>query len=336
MQTFRGKNGFQLLQSALLVLGLSLLSMLYPSGQVSAVSRLGCLGAAAGEYFLPGAGYAFTRQWDKAAIFGGLRWIAINQYSSAVNSEYYQKDIDSIYSVIKAEDSDSGKTETSIVLNKETWVADYYGSLYSNLLLITWGDLYQNECEPNTQTYEVMLSPFRFDQFYKKWTFWLPMAMSIVNYAYFSDNSKVDYLLKRGLRESELKRDTFSQFYMVGVGEEMFFRGTVQHHLFHTLMVDWDFSPETSRHLSVVGASVFFAAAHNGEGLTASPLGALLFGIYEGYVYHPSLSEFDLTTAIAIHAWWDILVSYAILNHADFTETQKAVHVPIIRVGFNF
>jgi len=303
--------------------------------QVLAVSRLGCLGAAAGEYFLPGSGYAFTRQWDKAAIFGGLRWIAGNQYFLAAGSEHFQEN-DSVYSVVKADDSESGKTETTIVLNKETWVADYYASLYGNLLLITWADLYQNECEPNTKTYELMLSPFRFDHFYKKWTFWLPMAMLLANYATFTDNSNVEYFLQRGLKESELKRDTFSQYYMVGVGEEMFFRGTVQHHLYFMLMDNWGISPQTSRHLSIAGAAAFFAAAHNGEGLTATPAGAFLFGIYEGYVFHPSISEFDLVTTIAIHAWWDILISYAILNHAEFTETQKSVRIPVFRVGFNF
>ena len=313
----------------------STLFLLITNGQSLAVSRLGCLGAAAVEYIVPGAGYAFTKQWDKALVFGGARWITRDQFFLAAGSEHYQEN-GTVYRVVDADDSVSGKTETNIYMNKETWTAEYNASLNLNLLLISWADLYQNDCKINTETYQLMLSPFRFDLFYKKWSFWLPMAMRIASYATFSDNSKVEYFLQRGLTAADLKRDTFSQLYMVGIGEEMFFRGTVQHHLFFTLMDDWGFSAQVSRHLAVVGASAFFAAAHNGEGFAATPTGAFFFGLYEGYVYHPSLSEFDLATAIAIHAWWNILISYAILNHAEFTESQKSIRVPVFRIGFNF
>ncbi|MCP4757347.1 MAG: hypothetical protein GY866_41330, partial [Proteobacteria bacterium] len=83
--------------------------------------------------------------------------------------------------------------------------------------------------------------------------------------------------------------------------------------------------------------SAVFAAAHDGSGFTASPLGAFLFGIYEGYfVYHPTLDQFDLTTAIALHAWWDILFTYLVLNKADFDESQAKIKIPIFSVGFTY
>lgn len=301
-----------------------------------AVSRLGCLGAGAAEYLLPGSGYLFTGQWDKSIILGGGRWIAGNQYYQAATSEYYQEDRGDIYKVIEAEDSESEKTEISIYLNKETWQADFYGNIYGNLLFITWGDMYQHGCQSNTETYRWMLSPFRFDHFYNKWWFWVPFVYQMGMYAYFSDYAKVEYHLQRGLRESDLKQTAFPENYMIGVGEEMFFRGTVQHYLFEQLDNFWGFSPSASRYLSIAGASAIFAAAHDGSGFTASPLGAFFFGIYEGFVYHPSIEEFDLTTAIAIHSWWDIWVYYAILNHAEFKEYDTDARIPVFKIGFRF
>lgn len=306
------------------------------SSKAYGVNSWGCFGLGAAEYFVPGLGYAITRQWDKAIILGGARWMSAIKYGEAVESDYYQEDVDDIYDTINADDSGSGKTETTVTLTKETWQANYYGSLYTNLLFTTWGDLYQNRCEPNTETYSLMLSPFRFDHFYKKWQFWLPVAIALGSYSTFDDSSTVDYYLSRGLTESSIKRDSFSQYYMVGVGEEMFFRGTLQNYLFETFSKDWGISPGFSRHLSVLTGSAIFAAAHTGSGFTANPAVAFVFGVYEGYVYHPSLEEFDLMTAIAIHSWWDLLITYSILNHAEFTESQAQVEVPLFKIGFRF
>lgn len=321
---------------------LILVSLFTLEGSASAMNRLGCLGLGAAEIWVPGLGYGISRQWDKAAIIGGSRWVFSSLAYPSYDSEHYQDDPDDIYETVDAEDSESGKTETHITLNKETWDANYYSSLNFNLLLVTWGDLYQHSCEPNTETYDLMLSPFRFNHFYKKWEFWVPIGLLLANYAYQAgtpkseSDTRVKYYLRRGLTESDIKRDSFPKYYMVGVGEEMFFRGTLQHYFFETMKDRWAMSPSASRHLSILGASAVFAAAHDGTGFTANARWAFLFGIYEGYVYHPSLESFDLTTAIAIHAWWDILVTYTILNNAEFTESQSKMEVPLISIGFRY
>ncbi len=311
-------------------------SVFLSNSSLFAVGRLGCLGAGMAEYLVPGLGYALTKQWDKAIFLGGARWIASNHVYVALDSGYYQDDSDEIYKYIDADESESGKYETKVYLNKETWTGRYYSSMYADLLLTTWGDLYQHGCRPNTETYSLMLSPFRVNHFYNKWAFWVPLAFLVGNSIYFSGESQVDFYLKRGLKSSDLEKDSFSQLYMVGVGEEMFFRGTVQHYFFELMKDSWDFSPFLSRHLSVVGASAVFAAAHDGAGFSTNPFGAFLFGIYEGYfIYHPSLNEFDLTTAIALHSWWDIIVAYSIFNNADFHESQN-IRIPIFSIGFEY
>lgn len=307
-----------------------------------AMNRLGCLGLGAAEAWVPGLGYVISRQWDKAIVFGTTRMIASGMAYESYNSKYYQDDSDDIYQTVDKDDSASGKEETHIYMNRETWNADFYNSLNFNLLLTTWGDLYQHSCKPNTETYDLMLSPFRLDHFYKKWVFWVPMAFLVANYAYQAGNSgdesdtQVKYYLRRGLTESDLMRDSFPKYYMVGVGEEMFFRGTLQHYFFETMRDSWGFSPSVSRHMSIMGASAIFAAGHDGSGFTANSAWAFLFGVYEGYVYHPSLQSFDLMTAIAIHAWWDILVTYTVLHNADFTEEQAKVKIPLLSIGFRY
>jgi len=320
----------------LISLILSLLCWLSLTAQVTAVSRLECLGAAAAEYLVPGTGYLFTKQWDKAATLGGVRWMALSKVQAAYSSGYYQEDPEDIYFVTEADQSVSGKDEIRIVLNKETWEGNYFANIYGNLLLITWADFYQNSCEPNTDTYQLMLAPFRFDHFYDKWYFWAPLILAASNFSYYSDDAIVEYNLKRGLNRSDLRSQSFGEYYLVGVGEEMFFRGLVQNHLFNRLQESFGISPFWSRHLSVAGASAIFAAAHNGAGFTANPGSAFLFGLYEGYVYHNSLDEFDLITAIAIHSWWDILVTYAVLNNAEFNESQADVQIPLFQIGFKY
>ncbi len=318
------------------------------------LSSWGCFGAGAAEYFVPGLGYAITLQVDKALILGGGRWYTGRKYSDAADSDDYESDPDKIYRTTDRDDSESGKEEVSIYLNESTWEANYYGNLYSNLLLTTWGDLYQNGCQPNRETYSLMASPFRFSHFYDNWMFWLPMAIALANYRFISDETKIDYYLEKGLSERDLKNDSFSQYYMVGVGEEMFFRGTIQHYLFESMKGYWGMSAASSRHGSIFAASLLFAAAHSGKGFTANSAQAFLFGLYEGYVYHPSLEEFDLTTAIAVHAWWDLLVAYAILNNAEFHEDRENVYdgdssksktgngvarstvFPLMRIAFRF
>ncbi|MBT4267491.1 MAG: CPBP family intramembrane metalloprotease [Deltaproteobacteria bacterium] len=318
------------------------LLMIGVDGPLVAMSRLGCLGLGAAEVWVPGLGYGISRQWDKAIVFGSSRLITSSLAYSSYDTIYYQDDPDQIYQTVDKANTESGKTETRVYLNKETWDANYYSSLNFNLLLISLGDLYQHSCKPNTETYDLMLSPFRFDHFYKKWEFWIPIGVLIGNFAYFNEASekesetRVRYFLKRGLKESDLRRDSFPKYYFVGVGEEMFFRGTLQHYFFETMKDSWGVSPAASRHLSIAAASVVFAAGHDGNGFTADYFWAFMFGIYEGYVYHPSLESFDLMTAIAVHSWWDLLVTYTILNSAEFTESQAKVKIPLLSIGFRY
>ena len=299
------------------------------------VSSLGCFGAAFLELPVPGLGYGLTKQWDKMISFGLVRHGAIIKASEGFNSEYYQKP-DQIYVQRDAEESNSGKYETDVYLNRETWEARFYSSINFDLLLTTWGDMYLNDCENNVATYHSLAAPVDFPHFYKKWMFWAPISLLVYNHMTFDQYSEVNYFLGRGLTRNQLERESYAQYYLVGVGEEMFFRGTIQTAIFRLMRDDWDIHPRWSRHLSILSAASIFGAAHSGTGFSADSIQAFLYGVYQGYVFHPSLDEFDLTTAIAIHSWWDIIIAYTILSHAEFHETDSRVEVPLLQIGFMF
>lgn len=297
----------------------------------------GCTFTAIGEYFLPGLGYAITGQYGKMALFGGGRWIAYNHYFDAIESENYQDDPNEIYRNSEVEDAEGNKkTKTEIFMNKETWNANLYATYYSDVGLISMWDMYENNCQKNSDVYGVMMSPWRIDHFYNKWYFWVPIGLLAYNYATFNESQIIEYNLYNGLTQDDLRRDSFPLYYTVGVAEETFFRGVIQNYFYHSMINEFGWSPETSRHAAVWSAAAVFGMAHNGAGFSANSSAAFLMGAYFGYVYQPSVDEFDLTTAIALHAWWDIMVAYTIINHASYFESEEPIQVPIASVAFGF
>ena len=65
------------LNSKVIFYFLGLASMMVP---FQAHADLKCTGTALVEWLVPGLGYTINDDYDKALIFGGLRWWAINGY----------------------------------------------------------------------------------------------------------------------------------------------------------------------------------------------------------------------------------------------------------------
>lgn len=298
-----------------------------------------CWGMGVAEFFVPGLGYALTGQYDKALVIGGSRWVTGNHAVNMSEREDYQDDPDDIYVFTDAEENEDEKYVTDIYMNRSTWMYNYYGGLYQNLTFFTIWDLYEHQCQPNTDAYGYAAAPLNVAHWGTKWQFWLPMAVLAYNYATYNEFNETHWYLGNGLTESQIRNDAASLYYSVGVGEEMLFRGTIQKSLYNTFKAN-NFSPGTSRHLAVFSSAAIFGLAHSGDGFSANAASAFLFGVYEGYVYQPAVEEYDLTTAIAIHAWWDILLFYTILHHSDFKEYEGEVGadipIPLMKVSFLF
>lgn len=175
-------------------LGFILTLILSFSSTAYGVNSLACFGAAFLELPVPRLGYSLTKQWDKALSFGLVRHVAIDEARKNFNSGYYQ-DSDQVYVQRDAEESESGKFETDVYLNRETWEGSFYSTLNFDLLLTTWGDMYLNDCEDNVATYYSMMAPLDFPHFYKNWMLWAPISVLLYNYATFDEHSKVTYYL---------------------------------------------------------------------------------------------------------------------------------------------
>jgi len=80
-------------------------------------------------------------------------------------------------------------------------------------------------------------------------------------------------------------------------------------------------------------ASSLFAVAHDGSGFSANPGAAFLAGLYLGTVYHPAQGDFNLTEAIAIHSWWNSLISYKNYRDATFVERADGETAKTLRVN---
>ena len=135
------------------------------------------------------------------------------------------------------------------------------------------------------------------------------------------DTDKLTYHVDTDLSKTEMINMSFLQYQLVGVGEELLFRGVIQQSLFK--LYSNGLSKTISRWGSILTASAIFGAAHNGAGFSASPGIAFAAGIYLGWVYHPAEGDFDLIQPIAIHSWWDTILEHRRLQGGNFVERKQ-------------
>ena len=279
------------------------------------VSSLGCLGATVAEYLIPGLGYGVLGHYDKMIVLGGSRWMAINKYLAYSSSDDYEEYYKKIHK--KTELSD-GKEQHDFFYSRETYYANAYLSVYGNLTYTTFYDLYEKGCENNSETYGLMLAPFQVWEFGDELTFWAPTIWAS---SAPLDTDKLTYHVDTDLSKTEMINMSFLQYQLVGVGEELLFRGVIQQSLFK--LYSNGLSKNISRWGSILTASAIFGAAHNGAGFSASPGIAFAAGIYLGWVYHPADGDFDLIQPIAIHSWWDTILEHRRLQGGNYVERKQ-------------
>ena len=301
------------------------------------VSSLGCIGATVAEYLLPGLGYGLLGHYDKLLVFGGARWVTLNKYLQYSTEDDYEENFSNIY--IKRELEDD-KIQHDFFYSRETFYANAYSSMYGNLTFATFYDLYETGCDENTETFGLMLAPFQIWNYYDRWTFWVPTIWAS---SVSLESDVVIYHVDKDLSRNEMINTSFLKYQLVGIGEEMLFRGIIQQSLYNLYSIGMNKS--ISRWGSIITASAVFGAAHTGAGFTATPAIAFLAGLYLGIIYHPADGEFDLIEPIAIHSWWDTILEHRRLKGATFVEREKGDNAlnyfiwsnkfyPLI--GFNF
>ncbi len=279
------------------------------------VSSIGCIGATVAEYLLPGLGYGFLGHYDKMLVFGGTRWVTLNKYMQYSTEDDYEENYANIYSRREIEDE---KIQHDFFYSRETFYANAYSSMYGNLTFATFYDLYESGCDENTETFGLMLAPFQIWNFYDKWTFWLPTIWAS---SVSLESDLVTYYVDNDLSRNEMINTSFLKYQLVGVGEEMLFRGIIQQSLYN--LYSMGMSKSISRWGSIITASAVFGAAHSGAGFTATPAIAFLAGLYLGIIYHPADGEFELIEPIAIHSWWDTILENRRLRGGTFIEREE-------------
>jgi membrane protease YdiL (CAAX protease family) len=278
---------------------------------------LACIGAMLGEYLLPGVGYALLGEYDKAVIFGGLRWAALSKYASFARSPNYLKDPKDIYKTEQITVDGKELQKMDIYLSRETFYGKAYASMYGNLTFATIYDLYDG-CGSKSETYKLMAAPFRIDHFWAEPTFWAPVVYAGV-VPLGSDN--VTYHVDTNLSRQAMINLSFVQYQLVGIGEEMLFRGVIQRSLYNGF--SGFLSKKAARWTSLVTASAIFGAAHSGQGFSANSGVAFGAGMYLGWVYNPEVGQFDLIEPIAIHAWWDTILVNRRLRESQFVARKS-------------
>ena len=129
------------------------------------------------------------------------------------------------------------------------------------------------------------------------------------------------YHVDNDLSKNEMINTSFLKYQLVGVGEEMLFRGIIQQSLYN--LYSMGMSKSISRWGSIITASAVFGAAHTGSGFTATPAIAFLAGLYLGIIYHPADGDFNLIEPIAIHSWWDTILENRRLKGATFVDREE-------------
>lgn len=289
--------------------------MLIPA-QAQTVSW-GCLGMSTAEVILPGLGFLIAGEPTKAAAYGLPRWFLST--ADVGKEKHDSKDVAKTY---YTGDGSGKDTTLRIYYNKETWEKNRNLGAYMNLGLISFWDLHTNDCQLNNSGYAILGAPLQFKHFYKNWGFWLPLGLL----AALPYDKKIEYHLGTGLKKDQLYKDTAPTMYLVGIAEEAFFRGVVHKSFYAWYLDNWQLSKHASRWTALFSSATIFSVAHNGAGNTANMGGAFLFGLYFGYLYHPSANaDFDIITPAALHSWWNTMVAYQSLNHAKFYETDERV-----------
>lgn len=261
--------------------------------------------SAAASFLLPGAGQAGNGDWAAAGGHFGL-WLFLwrQQAILADQPDYLEDDV-------RVDDR-----HLLLHTNRTTFSADLYASAGINLALYSaygaYRDAWRHEGgadfpPPQDQPAALALAPFRWEHLSRPTTF-VPLLALAVGLAAADPDERYVFARQGGLTRDELALGLTAQMEMVAVGEESLFRGVINHSLSRRLGPRW----------GVGLSSVVFGLAHSGTGGTATPAAATLFGLYAGLLHQRN--AYALGENVALHFWWNLLISAAALQTRDGDE----------------
>ncbi len=271
---------------------------------------------AAGSLFLPGVGQVANGETGKAATHFGIHM------ASAAAYVYYVEHDDYIELDDRYDDDDR-----VVTTNRVSERADFFGRVAMGTALYSSYDAYRirrlqlgnrgyRTPAPPESFADLARAPFR-GEYLTRWTTVVPLALAASTLFIPAEDSWVtttDGTISRG----EIAAMTFPQQGAVAIGEEAFFRGVVNNSLSHAWGPNW----------GLAGSSVVFGLAHSGDGMSAAPLAATAYGAYLGWLHQSN--GYQLGESVAIHFWWNVLVSLSALRYGPEDRTA------MVRVSLPF
>ncbi len=263
--------------------------------------------AAAGSLFLPGIGQVANGETAKAAAHFGV-------YAASVAAAVYYVEHDDYIEFDDRYDDD----DRIITTNRASERAELFGRAALGTAFYSSYDAYRTRrmqlgnrgyrtpTPPDTLA-DLARAPFR-GEYLTRWTTLAPLAVAASTLFIPVEDSWVtttDDTITRG----EIAAMTFPQQGAVAIGEEAFFRGVVNNSFSHSFGEAW----------GLAGSSVVFGLAHSGDGISAAPLAATVYGAYLGWLHQRN--DYRLGESVAIHFWWNVLVSLSALRYGPEDRT---------------
>jgi membrane protease YdiL (CAAX protease family) len=256
------------------------------------------------SFALPGLGQIFDRDYVPGAIEMGSYLVLYQQYSTLIARDDY----------IKPEDQLDNKNKT-IATNHTTFYAELYGTMmldlqfyssysaYRDARLSQYNEGYHTPM-PNETLGDLALAPYSWKYLSRPTTY---LVLILPLYAALAPPSKdqLVYQPDSSITRDEMARGFAVQFEGVAIGEEAFFRGVLNNGLSSGFGDIW----------GLVGSSAAFGLAHTGAPGQATPLLASAFGMYLGWLQQRN--EYEIAQGVAIHFWWDFLISLGTLAKHD-------------------
>ncbi|MBI4082727.1 MAG: CPBP family intramembrane metalloprotease [Candidatus Lambdaproteobacteria bacterium] len=257
--------------------------------------------AAAGSLLLPGVGQLVNGDYAAAGGHFGLAMVLSRQYGILIEDPSY----------IQPEDREDSQRHV-LLTNRASFYADFYITALGDLALYSSYGAYRDARTargnagygtpaPQESLVDLALAPFRWEHLSRPSSY-IPLLLPLYIALTPPERTQLVYQPDSSISRGEMAGVFFVQMNMVAVGEEAFFRGVLNNGLSSGIGEFW----------GLVASSALFGLAHNGQGATAQPAAASLFGLYLGWLQQRN--DYRIGQGVAVHYWWNFLTSLALLQ----------------------
>lgn len=279
----------------------------------------------AASLFLPGFGQAINQEYVKALVHLGT-FAAFN-----VARRWYETDEE--FKATKAYYESRNKKQTYV--NRDQMLRSLYSTLQVNTALYSSFDAYRvatlsredvpyGDIPVSKESFtDLALAPFT-PKYLSDPFVVLPLASSAIVFIlrnHRGDKKKEDqarYVYEDDVSTRLLVGSNLSRHVGVALGEEVFFRGTI--------------NTETVRYLGptagILASSTVFGLAHTGVGTSASAEVAGLYGLYLGYMQYEKKGKLGYN--VALHYWWNVIAALSAIGNSEKAE----VTIPLLSTEF--